>query len=113
MFERLLFVDLLQRAAWFGALVLLDFLTGVARALITRTFAWRKMANVLKNNALYFVGWLAVDFTTLVATALGLAELVNEIAGWGALGLFAVTTCRSIIGNLSVLVRALTGERSG
>lgn len=104
-----LLTPLLSRAAAFGVLVLLDFLTGIAKALATHTFAWQKLADVLKNNALYFVGWLAVDFSTLVATQLGYSDLLNGVAGLGALALFAATMTRSILGNLSELVNTLTG----
>lgn len=109
-----LLAPLLPRAAWFGALVLLDFLTGLFKAVVTKTFQWQKLADVLKNNALYFVGWLAVELTTLIAAQLGLSELVNQLGGYGALALYTATMTRSIAGNISAILNALklTGNQA-
>lgn len=94
---------LLFRALFLFLLILADFLTGITKAIMTASFDWKKLANILKNNALYLVGWFCLDFLTLLAGMIGLSQLANLIAGYGATTIYATYLLRSILENASII----------
>lgn len=76
------------------ALVVVDFITGVAAAIKTNTFSWSKIGNTYRTTLVPKVlGWFGVTLGLAVATPAipYVADAAPIITGLGANGLFVVT----------------------
>lgn len=60
-FDPALFQPILERAAWLGLVVALDFILGVTVAIKERVFEWSYVSNYLETYGLKAIAWFAVE----------------------------------------------------
>lgn len=100
MIDPSVFQPILVKAGWLGLVVIIDLVLGIAVALKSHTFEWKKVSNVIETYGLKFLVWVSLEALNFLPEEYkGIAKLAENI-NIGVYGLIMVSAAASILGHV-------------
>lgn len=108
-----IFQPILERLAWLGLVIALDFILGVAVALKSHTFEWQKLADFLETYGIKVLGWLALEALDFLPPEYKQIGNVANALGLGVYGLLFLSAAGSVLGHVQTIFGSTVLQRVG